>query len=119
MSVPTASSHIFDALSNPYRRQLLVAMLESNPQAEVDIDPMNLLAPGESEDITVTKEGLIHVHLPKLADMGFIHWDRKTGKISKGPNWETIAPVLRLIHDHSDELPEDWLIGPVSVDNNV
>jgi hypothetical protein len=41
--------------------------------------------------------------------MGFIRWDRDANEISKGPNWGDIAPLLILIEEHEDELPDDWL----------
>lgn len=53
--------------------------------------------------------GLTQVHLPKLADMGFIEWNQETSEISKGPDWDEIAPLLQLMHDHWDELSESWL----------
>lgn len=43
--------------------------------------------------------------------MGFIEWDRDSGELSKGPNWEEIAPLLRLIHEHREELPDTRLSG--------
>ena len=49
------------------------------------------------------------MHLPKLEDMGYISWDRNTNEISKGPAWDDIAPLLKLIYDHQDELPKGWL----------
>jgi hypothetical protein len=96
-----------DALSHPYRRQLLVALLEANPQDDDDTDPMNLLD-GEDES-EVLETSLYHAHLPKLEDLGFIDWDKETGQISTGPEWEHIEPLLQLIENHSDELPDDWL----------
>lgn len=110
------TSRVFEALAHPYRRQLLVALLEANPRADDDLDPMGLLAAGETDEPAVTEEGLIHLHLPKLVDMGFIEWDRDAGEISKGPDWETIAPVLQLMHDHREELPDDWLVKSLPAD---
>jgi hypothetical protein len=95
------------ALSNPYRRQLLVALLEHNPQEGNDRDPLDLLS--GTEEAEVLESELIHKHLPKLEEMGYISWDRTTNKIKKGPEWDDIAPVLKLMHDHQDELPEGWL----------
>ncbi|VTT86294.1 hypothetical protein DM2_2332 [Halorubrum sp. DM2] len=52
--------------------------------------------------------GMYHSHLPKLADLGFIEWDPDENEIRKGPRWDDIAPLLRLIEDHQDELPDGW-----------
>lgn len=98
---------ILDALSDPYRRQLLIALLKSNPQDDDDLDPLDLLAVGEDNKTLETE--LVHNHLPKLEEMGIIEWDREAGEISVGPNWGEIAPVLELIDDHKDELPDGWL----------
>jgi hypothetical protein len=103
----SSSDDVFEALSHPYRRQLLVAVLARNPQDDDDRDPLDLVA--DDVDPDVLEVDLIHTHLPKLAEMGFIEWDRDAGDISKGPNWGDIAPLLVLIRDHQDELPDDWL----------
>jgi hypothetical protein len=95
------------SLSDPYRRQLLVALLEHNPQDDFDRDPLDVVsASGEPE---VLKTELVHNHLPKLEQMGFISWNRDTNEISRGPEWEAIAPLLELIHTHRGELPDGWL----------
>lgn len=110
LDAQSPASRVFDVLSNRYRRQLLLALLEANPQNEDDLDPLDLLSPEEGTDgLEVTQMKLVHGHLPKLADIGFIDWDRETGAISTGPNWEEISPLLELIRDHQDELPEGWL----------
>ena len=96
-----------EALSNPYRRQLLLALLLENPQDDTDRDPLDLLA--DVDEPAVIETRLHHVHLPKLESMGFIEWDRESGAISKGPEWDQIAPLLELIADHRDELPEGFL----------
>jgi hypothetical protein len=98
---------LFDALSNPYRRQLLVALLEHNPQDDDDQDPLDILIGGQAAvDLDTVMR---HTHLPKLEAMGFIEWDKDADEISRGPNWNQIAPVLTLIHKHRDELPDGWL----------
>ena len=96
-----------EALSNPYRRQLLLALLLENPQDDTDRDPLDLL--GEVDEPEVLKTRLYHAHLPKLESMGFIEWDRESGAISKGPEWDQIGPLLELIAEHRDELPEGFL----------
>ena len=97
----------FRALTDPYRRQLLISLLDHNPQDDDDRDPLNII----DDDIEpeVLEIELIHGHLPMLEEMRYIRWDRDTNEINKGPKWEDIAPLLTLIHDHQDELPENWL----------
>lgn len=103
-------SRAFEALANRYRRQLLLALFEANPQDDGDLDPLDLLKQGETTaDLDVTQVELHHAHLPKLADMGFIEWDRESGELSKGPNWNEIAPLLQLMQNHQDELPDGWV----------
>ena len=105
-------SRAFEALANAYRRQLLLALFEANPQDDDDLDPFDLLAEGETtDDLAATRLKLTHSHLPKLVDMGFIDWDREAGELSKGPNWNEIGPLLRLMYEHRDELPDGWLSG--------
>jgi len=42
--------------------------------------------------------------------LGFIEWDRDTGQIATGPDWDDIEAVIELIYDHLDELPDGWLL---------
>lgn len=97
-----------NALADSYRRQLLVALLTQNPQGSNEIDPVSAIAPTNKEPERLRTE-LIHSHLPKLADVGYIDWERERGKLSKGPNWDEISPLLRHIHEHRDELPDGWV----------
>jgi len=100
-------STALSALGDPYRRQLLLALTEHNPQDDDDVDPLDLVA--EKDEPSVLNTELVHIHLPKLEDMGYITWNRTTNKISKGPKWDDIAPLLQLIYNHQEELPEEWL----------
>ena len=96
-----------EALSNRYRRELLLALMTENPQDDDDRDPLNVIeSPVEPEMLEVE---LVHKHLPKLEAMGFIEWDRDTGKIATGPNRAEIEPVLQLLNDYQDELPPGWV----------
>lgn len=96
-----------DALADPYRRQLLTALIVDNPQDDDDRDPLDVIESPAKPDVLETE--LYHVHLPKLEERGFIDWNQETGKVSKGPNWDDIAPLITLIDKHRDELPDGWL----------
>ncbi len=97
---------VFEALSDPCRRQLLLSLLEHSPQDD-DRDPLNVVS-GDVEPAVLETE-LVHNHLPKLESMGFIRWDPETNRIGRGHNWGDVAPVLTLIDEHQDELPGSWL----------
>ncbi|WP_254533418.1 DUF7344 domain-containing protein [Natrinema gelatinilyticum] len=99
---------MLDILSNRYRRGVLVALLDHNPQ---DVDDPQVpndvhLESGDLEQLMINTR---HTHLPKLADAGFIEWDQETNTVLKGPQFEEIRPLLELMANHADELPDDWL----------
>jgi hypothetical protein len=110
--VDVGFDEIVDAMSHLYRRRLLVALADHNPQDDTDAQEaaaaLGAILNGEVDSATVEIE-LYHNHLPKLADEGFIVWHPDTGEIERGPNWEKIEPLIRLLRDHQDELPDGWL----------
>lgn len=100
---------IYEALAHPYRRRLLVAMLRADRHGVAYPNPLEFAPvvrrdPGKSRRIAMT-----HNHLPKLDDMGIVEWDRETEKLSKGPAWDEIEPLLRWMEHNRDELPDGWL----------
>lgn len=38
----------------------------------------------------------------------FIDWNRWTDTIGPGPRHDDIRPLIHLMIDHEDELPDDW-----------
>lgn len=99
-------NEMLDALGNIQRRKLLLALLNHNPQDDesVVIDAEETAG----EELTRLVE-MKHSHLPKLEEYGFISWNQETNQVSKGPNFEEIRPLLELLSEHEDELPEEWL----------
>ncbi|WP_435159799.1 DUF7344 domain-containing protein [Haladaptatus sp. DFWS20] len=96
-----------DALANNYRRRLLIALLEHNPQDDTDTQIANLTI--EDKDVENLRIQMTHTHLPKLEDAGFIEWNRETNEVRKGPRFDDIRPLVQLMHTHADELPDGWL----------
>lgn len=99
---------VLNVLEKRYRRRLLVALLEHNPQVAD-----NPQISSDTESATENLETLTiltwHKHLPKLEESEFIEWDRDTNSIQKGPQFDEIQPLLELLQNHADELPDDWL----------
>lgn len=71
------------------------------------MDQLEAVTKNGAQEDEVQELQLTHTHLPKLDDMGYIVWDRDHGTIVKGPNWEEIEPVVRLLSDNRDQIPTD------------
>ena len=102
---PVSFDDMLDVLIHIQRRKLLVALMDHNPQ-----DDMSVVVGSEEDSNSI--EQLVqmkHVHLPKMVEYGLIEWDRETHEVSKGDNFDKIRPLLELLDDHQDELPNDWL----------
>jgi predicted transcriptional regulator len=97
-----------DVLANKYRRRVLVALLDHDPQSDYDSQILNDITLG-AEDLEALMIRMHHSHLPKLEEAGFIEWNQETNTVEKGPQFEEIRPLLRLMENHADELPRDWL----------
>lgn len=93
-----------DALADIQRRKLLVALLDHNPQ-----DDSPAVIGGAEVDTLQNLISMKHVHLPRLAEYGFIIWDEEQNEVSKGPQFDEIRPLIELLADHEDELPPDWI----------
>lgn len=52
---------------------------------------------------------LHHRHLPKLQRADLIEWDRDTGTVSRGPQFEDIEPALRLLAASNDRFSDGLL----------
>jgi len=101
---------IFDVLTNVHRRRVLVALLDHTPQ-EDGLDQVNVVEDAHEGEtgLKTLQADFYHMHLPKLEQTGFIRWDRGSQQVTKGPRFEEICPLLELMRDHADELPDNWL----------
>lgn len=106
LSATTSFDDMVDALADVQRRKLLVALLDHNPQDDTPV----VVAESDSEvDAVERLVTMQHVHLPKLAEMGFIEWHPERHEVEKGPKFDEIRPLITLLAEHEDELPPDWL----------
>lgn len=97
-----ATDRALSALNHPIRRRLLFSLYEKDEhasEARPHVDPFQEVGPD------ATQAALYHVHLPKLAEPGYVSWDTREDTITVGPNWDTIEPLLRLVYQHLNELP--------------
>jgi hypothetical protein len=89
------------ALRDPHRRTILRGLWQGWIDSETD-------AMVRGVDPETVETELRRTHLPMLEEEGIIEWNRETGEISKGPNFEDIEPLLELMEEHADELPPSW-----------
>lgn len=91
----------FKALNDPIRRGILEAVRSRNPRSVESFVPAH-------EDGHTVELQLQHTHLPYLDDTGLIDWNREEGTVVRGPAFDDIEPLLRVLATHQDELPGSW-----------
>jgi hypothetical protein len=80
---------VLSALAARPRRRVLVGLLDGS----LDIETV---AEG-SDDPDSMAIRLRHVHLPKLAEAGYVEWDPDTDRIRQGPSDPEGEPVLEVL----------------------
>lgn len=98
---------IFTALHDRLRRRLLIALLKQESHSGRIIVPEEIHE-GEKELDELQVE-LFHEHLPLLEDANFINWDRNTHEVATGSDFSHIRPVLELLHNSQENLPDGWV----------
>jgi hypothetical protein len=98
-------SDLFEVLSHQFRRYVLwaLARAESDTEAALELDH---LADGDEPD--VLRLELVHNHLPKLDEYDYVDWDPATGTLGRGPRFEEIEPVLELLNENAETMPDEW-----------
>jgi hypothetical protein len=81
---------VFDALSHPHRRHILMTITKSASQRKIEFSLDEL----SDDTIGLDALQLHHIHLPKLEDVGLIRWDRGNQIVMKGPAFNSIRPYL-------------------------
>jgi hypothetical protein len=84
------------ALSSPTRRRLISTLLEREP-VPITAVASDGGAPGAAAAESDVALALRHVHLPKLESAGYVSWEPEAGTVSRGPSFETVGDVLRVL----------------------
>jgi hypothetical protein len=82
------------------RRRILFALRDAErwrPSASEFDDDRSLVG----EPAVPTE--LYHRHLPKLSEMGLIEWDRETHRVTRGPEYERLRPLLDFLSEYCDD----------------
>lgn len=96
---------VFDALRDPIRREILATLVRGGGPTDEDAVVASI-AVGMRDDQRLRID-LLHVHLPKLVQMGYVEWV-PGGAIRRGPRFEEIATVVEVLLANEDALPARW-----------
>ena len=85
---------LFHQLALTDRRHILSELLAAGPGAELDYE--ELLGDPLSERDRIA---LYHKHLPSLAAVDIVEWDRQAEVVSRGPRFDRIESLVELAVD--------------------
>jgi hypothetical protein len=98
---------IFDTLRDQSRRRVLTSLRDAEARTMGEI--LDEVERVDGRDRRALRIAFVHIHLPTLHDTGYIDWRREADKIRRGPNFEEIYPVLDVLDENRDRLPDGWL----------
>ncbi|KAB1198801.1 MULTISPECIES: hypothetical protein [Haloferax] len=94
------------AIRHVERRQLLFALLEADPTVGEPLDVSQVRPDVDEERL---KLRMYHVHLPILERMRVVEPGGSASHVRRGPNFDDIVPLLRLLDANRHELPPDMV----------
>lgn len=88
----------FEAVADGDRRALLVQLAATSDRDEplsVSGDVVERVEDGADRQAVELR--FHHVHLPKLADFGYVTWDQSSGTVQPGPAFDDLRPLLAAV----------------------
>lgn len=101
---------VFRCLSAEPRRQLVVSLLNT-PSGESVPLPESAAMPNGCAEPDVLRRDLFHVHLPLLAEHGFVTWDADPLVAARGPRFDEVAVVFEALHAEAAGIPHSLAVG--------
>lgn len=102
----TSFDEMFDVLGHACRRWLLTQL--SDVGAHDGVESLSEERILDNDILEPFMEEMFDTHLPMLTKARFIVWDENDRVIERGPRFDKIVPLLELIIEHEDELPDEW-----------
>ncbi|WP_435181475.1 DUF7344 domain-containing protein [Halorussus sp. AFM4] len=96
---------LFDAISAEPRREIIKSLLDVPQERRLPL-PEAAESPNQSMDSETLVIELRHHHLPKLAEGGYVRWDRENCCVQRGPNFAEPAFIIENVLESADEIPE-------------
>jgi hypothetical protein len=101
---------VFKALSAEPRRQLIVTLLDAQPDQSIPL-PESAINPNIPADPQTVQQKLHHQHLPMLADYGFIDWEPDPLVAFRGPKFDEVAVVFDALQATVTDIPDSLVVG--------
>ena len=122
MTQPTGDPDWMDtaySLLGESQRRYLLYLLTDNSHGNIDELSLQIAAWEHDESISSVSEdmrqqiyiGLVHNHLPRLADHGIVDYDLRSGDIVLEPGFEDLEPLLEQFK-RTEDVPEERLSSP-------
>jgi hypothetical protein len=109
-TVDAVPTEFLPAFADRDRRALLLYLVDGNPEDFDDIPEHIRVAEHIDEDARRELVEMLETeHLPLLDENDLIEWDRQRNVIVRGERFDEIRPLLGLISEHRDDLPDGWL----------
>lgn len=90
-----------DCMGHEYRRRILFSLRELE-DGESLLVPHDALEAGDDRDALVAE--LVHNHLPRLEELGYVSWDREARVVEAGESFGRIEPLFRVLTDHYEHI---------------
>jgi hypothetical protein len=90
---------MMDALRKRTRRIILMSLVGNT--TEISLATLEQRIHDENTPIP-----LIHTHLPKLANAGYIKWDSESETVSKEPRFSEVEPLVQLLREYNTTFSE-------------
>lgn len=103
-------NQLHEILASQERRMIIYSLMHVPTERRIPL-PEAAMPPGSSWDRQLTSIRLQHHHLPKLADAGYVRWERDPFYVQRGPHFAEVESLFGLIHDSIDRFPESLIIG--------
>ncbi len=99
MTADEITARALHVLSDRHRRTILKLLREENPRFESEFTISEFLNAVDEPEIS--EIDLYHAHLPKLADAGFIEWDRDTMTVRRGNSFHAVSVLMDAVEEHA------------------
>ncbi len=96
---------VFHALAAEPRRRTIAALREVPPDEWVQL-PEAINERVDAPDERTARVRLHHVHLPVLAQRGYVEWETDPLRARRGPDFSEVAAVVESVLERTDGAPE-------------